>query len=59
MASIRVLHGKDREVTYADAKNWVIDPSGRLHITGDSGNLASFNSELWQSVELVQTAKSS
>lgn len=54
MATIRVLHGKDRQIDYEGADRWVIDPEGRLHIVGgSSGNLASFNRELWQSVEFI------
>ena len=41
---------------FPTAKSYVIDESGRLHITGQAGNLASFNSGEWQFVVNGQEA---
>jgi len=44
-------------VDYQGARNWVIDDGGRLHIVGAKGNLASFNTGLWHSVEYTGAAE--
>lgn len=42
---------EDNEELYINAKSWVIDESGRLHITKQSGgNAATYNAGQWKSV---------
>lgn len=48
--AITVQHGKD-EVTTHPADKWHIDEDGRLHIVGDTGNIASYNNGYWANVQ--------
>lgn len=38
------------EVVFPNATKWVIDNDRQLHVTGGSGNLASYASDQWVSV---------
>jgi len=49
MATVIVIDNTDA-MNYHGADKWVIDDSGRLHITCSKGNLASYNAGHWQSV---------
>jgi hypothetical protein len=51
MATIQVTQA-DEVSNFEDARTWVIDREGRLHIVG-TGNLASFNVDKWQAVAFL------
>lgn len=53
MAKILVITEHETDA-YDEAKTWVIDDRGLLHIVGDNGNLASYNFGRWISAEFVK-----
>jgi hypothetical protein len=55
MARIIVQSFRDLIGSYDTADKWVIDDTGRLHIVGPNGNLASFHQNEWASVEFAPT----
>jgi len=52
--AVKVAHSKNLVTVHEEAKKWVIDPDGRLHIVGESGNVASYNAGLWAHVGFTE-----
>lgn len=52
--AITVFENGDRTTTYPKAVKWYVDESGRLHVIGESGNVASYNSAAWANVAVVE-----
>ncbi|AYR01014.1 hypothetical protein PBI_ISOLDE_45 [Arthrobacter phage Isolde] len=48
--AITVTDSESYVTEFASGTKWVIDEDERLHIVGDSGNLASYNKGAWRSV---------